>query len=108
MKKPNFENKFYLNVWNYLTDLHDKNDISFNEDAHTIKVDLSNIRYFLIISYNEDKIYFQNNDPAACINLSYADYKKLDKSFRVFGFEQAKIYIDFKNQENKLISTIEG
>jgi len=108
MKKPNFENDFYTEVYNYLVSLHGLRNVSYNEKINTIKVDLSNVRYFLIVSFNESKIYFQNNDPEASINLSYEDYKKLDKNFRVFHFNEAKKYIDFKNNENEFISSIAG
>ena len=108
MKNPNFENAFYLSIWKYLIDIHGQNSISFNKEINTIKVELSNVRYFLTISYNENKIYFQNNDPEINEKLSYEDYKKLDKSFRVFRFEEAKKYIDFKSKENKFISEIQG
>ena len=49
-----------------------------------------------------------NNNPEINEKLSYEDYKKLDKSFRVFRFEEAKKYIDFKSNENKFISEIQG
>ena len=108
MKNPNFENAFYTAVWNYLTDTNGQKNVSYNESINTIKVNLSNVTYFLIISYNENKIYFQNNNPEVNENLSYQDFKKLDKSFRVFDFIAAKKYIDFKNNENELIKTIQG
>lgn len=108
MKNPNFENTFYLSVWKYLINIHGNNSVSFNENLNTIKVELSNVLYFLVISYNENKIYFQNNNPEINGKLSYEDLKKTEKSFRVFRFEEAKKYIDFKNNENKIISEIQG
>jgi hypothetical protein len=108
MKTPNFENDFYLSTWNYLIKTHGNKNVYFNEKTNVIKVNLSCISYFLIISYNENKIYFQNNDPEVNQNLSFEDYKKLDKSFRIFDFSAAKKYIDFKNQECNLIQSIQG
>lgn len=108
MKTPNFENDFYLSTWNYLIETHGERNVFFNEKINVIKIELSFLSYFLIISYNENKIYFQNNDPEVNEKLSYEDFKKLDKSFRIFDFSAAKKYIDFKDQEYNLIKSIQG
>ena len=108
MKTPNFENDFYLSTWNYLIKTHGERNVFFNEKINVIKIDLSCMVYFLIISYNENKIYFLNTDPEIYEKLDFEDYKKVNKSFRVFDFSAAKKYIDFKDHEYKLIKSIQG
>lgn len=108
MKTPNFENNTYLSIWNYLIKTHGERNVFFNEKINVIKINLSCMDYFLTISYNENKIYFSNTDPEIYEKLDFDDYKKVNKSFRVFSFEEAKKYIDFKDQEYKLIRSIQG
>ena len=110
MKTIDFENKFYNEIYNYLTLIHGKQNILVNQEKNTIEVNLSNLKYFMIYSYNEDKIYFQNEDPEQIAILMEIDFKhyKSVKSFRVFRYEEAKKYIDFKKSESELIKNIEG
>ena len=110
MKTINFENKFYNDVYEYLTFLHGKQNINVNQEKQLIKVNLSNLSYFLNYSYNEDKIYFQNEDPEQIkilMDIDFKHYRQI-KSFRVFRYNEAKQYIDFKLTENQLISNIQG
>lgn len=107
MKIPNFENKFYQDVYSYLTLIHGAQNIKHMDRYNCIEVNLSSVVYYLLYSGNEDKIYFVNVHPGITENLSYEN-NKLFKDFRVFGYEQAKKYIDFKKTENDLIKTIEG
>ena len=107
MKKPNFENDFYQNVYEYLTLLHGSRNIKHIDIYNCIEVNLSNITYFLLYSGSENKIYFTTVSPFITINLSYQD-NKLFKDFRVFRYEEAKKFIDFKKLENELITEIQG
>lgn len=107
MKKPNFENDFYTEVYNYLVSLHGSKNVIHTEGTNTIQVNLSNLVYYLCLSYNENKIYFHGLNPLVSLKITYEEEKTF-KSFRVFRFNEAKIYIDFKNSENKLISSIAG
>ena len=107
MKTPIFENKFYQEVYNYLVLIHGSKNIIHIDCYNCIEVNLSNVVYYLLYSGNENKIYFTTVAPSITASLSYVN-SKLFKDFRVFRFEEAKIYIDFKNQENQLISSIQG
>lgn len=99
--------KDYENVFIYLLNKHGKNAIYFDEDNAVINVTLSNVYYNISLSGNETKFYFGNVQSKIIQGLEYSDFIQL-KSFRVFSFDLAVKYIDFKEKENELIRSIEG
>jgi hypothetical protein len=105
--KREIEDPIHNELFCYLLEKYGKNSVKYIEAYYQIEVKLPNVFYNISLSGNETKFYFSSIPQNLIQDVDYQIYIQV-KSFKVFTLELAKKYIEFKEQENDFIKSIEG
>jgi len=105
--KIDFEDRIYNKLYAYLLEKYSNRCIYANVDKYCIEVNDGSIFYSIGLSGNETSMYFFTVPYDIRIKSTYKELNSIS-AFRVFSFDGAKQYVDFKLKESELIKSIEG